>query len=366
MAVSEKDLSLLDFGSTSSYCIQFPAHISTDSRVTFTDVEWSDYCPEVFRDLRELQEINEDDYVVSIRSHETLRQLIASKKNGTHLQLSHDKKFVVKIIAKNDMKVLLHILPKYYRHLQTYRNTLLPNFLGLHMVKPLGGQKIRFVIMEHKLQSDLGIHKQFNCKTLHHGRHISRAGWEEDLSIGFHLHTLARSQLLGQIKADCEFLEEEGIIDYGLLIGMHVCPTPFDAVVKGSNDVKKKPSDGESSNESNSDQDLTCDGDSQPSSQIEPDDKLGKLGLRMPARAVDIRRLDGGGGLYRRSHKEEKNNVILFMGIADILQGYGVLKRVEHVFKSLQYDTPSISGSNPKAYSIRFQELLCTLFPENL
>lgn len=51
MAVSEKDLSLLDFGSTSSYCIQFPAHISTDSRVTFTDVEWSDYCPEVFRFL---------------------------------------------------------------------------------------------------------------------------------------------------------------------------------------------------------------------------------------------------------------------------------------------------------------------------
>lgn len=44
--------------------------------------------------------------MVSIRSHETLRQLIASKKNGTHLQVSHDKKFVIKIIAKNDMKVL--------------------------------------------------------------------------------------------------------------------------------------------------------------------------------------------------------------------------------------------------------------------
>ncbi|XP_072999950.1 phosphatidylinositol 4-phosphate 5-kinase 10-like [Typha latifolia] len=370
--ISQKEFSLLDFASSSTYCIQLPSNSSTDSRAMCVDFQWTDYCTEVFRTLQELQDIDADGYIVSIRNHETIMQLSSAKKTGAPFQLSHNKKFIVKIISKCESKVLLQFLPNYFRHMQKYKNSLLTKFYGLHVVKASGGKKVRFLVMGHILRSDLSIHKQFNFKSSLQGRFVakSKSGLEEDLNIAFYLDTSTRTQILSQVKHDCDFLEEEGIVDYGLLLGMHVSATPFDAVTKcpsssvsiaGSNDSKREHSDADSSLQSDSDQDSISDGDSQSSTQTVPQ---GKLGLRMPARAVDVRRMENYVVSRQRARKEEKNNVVLYLGIVDILQGYSILKRVEQVFRSLQQDS-LISTSASKVYALRFQELLCTIFRQD-
>ncbi|CAD5176415.1 unnamed protein product [Musa acuminata subsp. malaccensis] len=58
----------------------------------------------------------------------------------------------------------------------------------------------------------------------------------------FHLHTSLRHKLLTlltlqfpcfrQLKHDCNFLEEEGIMHYSLLLGMHICSAPFEAILQ--------------------------------------------------------------------------------------------------------------------------------------
>jgi 1-phosphatidylinositol-4-phosphate 5-kinase len=56
-------------------------------------------------------------------------------------------------------------------------------------------------------------------------------------------------------------------------------------------------------------------------------------------------------------------DVVLYLGIIDILQEYNVSKRVEHAVKSLKFDPLSISAVDPSTYSKRFINFLEKVFP---
>ncbi|KAG7589190.1 Phosphatidylinositol-4-phosphate 5-kinase core [Arabidopsis suecica] len=53
---------------------------------------------------------------------------------------------MVKTVKKSEVKVLLRMLPS-YKHVCHYENTLLTRFYGVHCIKPVGGQKTRFIVM---------------------------------------------------------------------------------------------------------------------------------------------------------------------------------------------------------------------------
>lgn len=59
----------------------------------------------------------------------------------------------------------------------------------------------------------------------------------------------------------------------------------------------------------------------------------------------------------------EVYDVVLYLGIIDILQDYNMKKKVEHTYKSLQFDPMSISAIEPKIYSKRFLNFLEKVFP---
>lgn len=58
-------------------------------------------------------------------------------------------------------------------------------------------------------------------------------------------------------------------------------------------------------------------------------------------------------------------DVILFFGIIDILQDYDISKKLEHAYKSFQYDPTSISAVDPKQYSRRFRDFIFRVFLED-
>jgi len=58
-------------------------------------------------------------------------------------------------------------------------------------------------------------------------------------------------------------------------------------------------------------------------------------------------------------------DVILYFGIIDILQDYDIGKRLEHAYKSFQYDSTSISAVGPKQYSKRFKDFIYKAFQED-
>ena len=62
------------------------------------------------------------------------------------------------------------------------------------------------------------------------------------------------------------------------------------------------------------------------------------------------------GGIPAKNHKGE--NLLLFIGIIDVLQSYGVAKKLEHTLKSIVYDGDKVSVHRPAFYAKRFRTFL--------
>lgn len=79
----------------------------------------------------------------------------------------------------------------------------------------------------------------------------------------------------------------------------------------------------------------------------------------MPARAEKI----PGDDNTEMFH--EVYDVVLYLGIIDILQEYNISKKIEHTYKSMQFDSVKISAVDPTFYSERFLEFIQKVFPSN-
>ena len=62
------------------------------------------------------------------------------------------------------------------------------------------------------------------------------------------------------------------------------------------------------------------------------------------------------GGIPAKNHKGE--NLLIFIGIIDVLQSYGVAKKLEHTWKSIIHDGDTVSVHRPAFYAGRFKQFL--------
>ncbi|KAG0469291.1 hypothetical protein HPP92_018619 [Vanilla planifolia] len=88
-----------------------------------------------------------------------------------------------------------------------------------------------------------------------------------------------------------------------------------------------------------------------------------QLGVNMPARA-NRKPLQEEGRDSLEFDLFESCDVVLYLGIIDILQEYNATKKLENSWKSLKYDPLTISSVEPKLYSRRFISFLEKVFPE--
>ncbi|KAL2347147.1 hypothetical protein Fmac_001147 [Flemingia macrophylla] len=340
-----------------------PPHQSVDFR-------WKDYCPMVFRHLRELFGIDPADYMLAICGNDTLREMSSPGKSGSFFYLTQDDRFIIKTLKKSEVKVLIRMLLSYYQHVCQYKNSLVTKFLGVHCVKPIGGQKTRFIVMGNVFCSEYRIHKRFDLKGSSHGRTTDKPREEIDetttlkdldLCFVFRLEQSWFQELKWQLDRDCEFLEAEGIMDYSFLIGLHF---RNDSSVDDWKSFPNELCSGKRDMQNDDIQDMKW---------IPPIGRgpLIRLGANMPARAERVCKagLDQhtGTGSSNSTPSEsggEVSDVILYFGIIDILQDYDISKKLEHAYKSLQVDPSSISAVDPKLYSKRFRDFIHRIFVE--
>ncbi|CAN6325189.1 unnamed protein product [Urochloa humidicola] len=319
------------------------------------DFKWKDYCPKVFRTLRKLFKVDPADYMLSLCGDDALRELSSPGKSGSFFYLTNDDRYMIKTMKKAEVKLLLKMLPAYYNHVRAFEDTLVTKFFGLHCVKSgVQQKKVRFVIMGNLFCSDHTIHRRFDLKGSSLGRITDKPPAEIDeyttlkdldLNFIFRLQKQWYQEFQSrQVDKDCEFLEQEKIMDYSLLVGVHF---------RGAIDV-----DGEklaTPRLSRWDRDHFR-SDPNRWSKI-------KLGANMLSRAELTKRKNDGDVFGEPTG--EYCDVILYFGIIDILQDYDIGKRIEHAYKSFQYDSTSISAVDPKQYSRRFKDFIYKAFQED-
>lgn len=95
--------------------------------------EFKEYCPLVFRELRERFSVPADEYLVracarcavkalvdrlraqTSMNKDVMRELSSSGRSGSALYTTHDARFVVKLLTKVEIAMLHQFLPQYYK-----------------------------------------------------------------------------------------------------------------------------------------------------------------------------------------------------------------------------------------------------------
>ncbi|KAF3442140.1 hypothetical protein FNV43_RR16056 [Rhamnella rubrinervis] len=336
-----------------------------------TEFKWKDYCPLVFRTLRKLFKVDPADYMISICGNDALRELSSPGKSGSFFYLTNDDRYMIKTMKKAEVKVLLRMLSAYYNHVRAFENTLVTKFYGLHCVKLMGQpiqKKVRFIIMGNLFCTEYTVHRRFDLKGSVLGRTTDKPETEidettilKDLDLNF-IFRLQKSwfqEFCRQIDRDCEFLEQERIMDYSLLVGLHFrnVSAAGDLISSGSRTPTGEETEG-APRLSRADMDQLL---------LDPSRWASiKLGMNMPARVEKTERRSNEYELQIVGDPTgEYYDVIMFFGVIDILQDYDISKKLEHAYKSIQYDPTSISAVDPKQYSRRFRDFIFKVFAED-
>ncbi|KAK9837682.1 hypothetical protein WJX74_002866 [Apatococcus lobatus] len=190
--------------------------------------KWKDYCPGIFARLRETFGIDTRDYLLSLTGDRALRELPSPGKSGSVFFMSDDDRFLIKTVRKEEMHLLLLLIPKYYRHCQKHPDTLLTRFYGVHRVKPILGGTVRFVVMGNCLPTDVRLHRKYDLKGSTYGRTAGTKAQNPsailkdlDLDLCLQLDPTTHQTMLHQIDADVALLEQLHVMDYSLLLGVH-------------------------------------------------------------------------------------------------------------------------------------------------
>ncbi|XP_071703073.1 phosphatidylinositol 4-phosphate 5-kinase 1 [Rutidosis leptorrhynchoides] len=378
-----RDLKTSDFDPKEKFWTRFP---SEGSKLTpphqSGEFRWKDYCPIVFRQLREMFQVDPADYMLAICGNDALRELSSPGKSGSVFYLTQDDRFMIKTVKKSEVKVLIKMLPSYYKHVCRYEGSLVTKFFGVHCVKPVGGVKTRFIVMGNLFCSEYRIHRRFDLKGSSHGRTTDKPEDEIDetttlkdldLNYVFRIQEDWFKELIKQINRDCEFLEAERIMDYSLLVGMHFRDNNTGDKIGLSPFLLRNGKSDSYQNEKFMRGCRFLEAELQDRDRVLAGWKpLIRLGANMPARAERIgRRSDfdqytpGGLNNFTPSKSGETYEVVLYFGIIDILQDYDISKKLERAYKSLQVDPASISSVDPKLYSKRFRDFIGRIFVED-
>ncbi|KAI3968276.1 hypothetical protein MKX01_018579 [Papaver californicum] len=262
--------------------------------LTSLDLKASAFDPKEKVTLRKLFRVDPADYMLSICGNDALRELSSPGKSGSFFYLRNDDRYMIKTMKKSEVKVLIRMLPPYYNHVRAFEHTLVTKFFGLHCVKLTGATQKKGLPMAELAEDQ--IDETTTLKDL-------------GLNFTFRLQKSWFQEFQRQVDRDCELLEQERIMDYSLLVGLHFI------------DVNRDP--------------LLTEGSFS--------------GFRTP-------KGEPTGEFY---------DVIVFFGIIDILQDYDISKKLEHAYNSIQYDPTSISTVDPKQYSKRVRDFIFKIFTED-
>eukprot|EP00050_Salpingoeca_kvevrii_P011558 m.16298 g.16298 ORF g.16298 m.16298 type:complete len:754 (-) comp3490_c0_seq1:89-2350(-) len=297
------------------------------------------YNPLKFSRLRELRNIDPNEYCESFSipadGEEKMTEKFTEGRSGSFFYFTHDRRYMVKSINNAELRVLVSLLDPMIQHFEDNPQSLLCRFFGLYSIQMAPEQMyFSFVIMENIFArvDNLDLHEFYDLK----GSTVNRRsikdrdraiaanfrGTRKDLDLERDIalfNERAVAALHAQLACDTLFLNEHGIMDYSLLVGIHNCYQSKEANCCEERRV------------------------------IEADLARNRHMLT----ALICHGMRGRGPI---GHEDSES--VYFVGIIDMLQLWNWSKRMERFFKInfLRKDPSGISAIEHDAYASRFTE----------
>uniref|UniRef100_A0A1I7VMB7 Pip kinase 1, variant n=1 Tax=Loa loa TaxID=7209 RepID=A0A1I7VMB7_LOALO len=314
-SIPKRDLLLQDFDVVHTVSFPSSGSQSTPSH-NYGDFRFQTYAPIAFRTFRDLFAIKTADFLRSICMF-PLKELSNAGASGSIFYVSHDDQFIIKTVQSKEAEFLKKLLPGYYMSLGKnirllLMNNLLPQTIMMHEKYDLKGSTYKRLASKHERAKASPTLKDLDFISVHPDGLL--------LDVGVY------DAIMKTISRDCLVLESFKIMDYSLLVGIH------------NKSTAKNAADA-------------IDGGEPSTSNQKAKNKT--------VRAKNEKLLDSNYYTqYEQISFPAKNqrgdNLLLFLGIIDILQNYRLLKKLEHTWKSVLHDGDTISVHNPTFYAQRF------------
>lgn len=303
-----------------------------------------EYCPLVFRNLRERFSIDDNDYLKSLTKFQPVADDSRSGRPAKFYS-SYDKQLILKTLSAEEVENMHHLLKEYHPYIvERFGKTLLPQYLGMYRLT-VEGQETYIVVMRNIFSSRLPIHKKYDLKGSNLDREASEKERGKDLpcfkdndflkdGVKLYLDLDSKEKLISTLEADTTFLARENLMDYSLCLGIHDCEK-FQQEQADINSPKST-----SSNEDDEEADSSGGGGGVGAGPDTP---------KMKSQDGD----DGGGGdagttgsigVLKSSVANTSERQIYFMGLVDVLTQFGLRKRIVTV--------------HPEQYRKRFMEFI--------
>nr|7QIE_A Chain A, Phosphatidylinositol 5-phosphate 4-kinase type-2 gamma [Homo sapiens]7QIE_B Chain B, Phosphatidylinositol 5-phosphate 4-kinase type-2 gamma [Homo sapiens]7QIE_C Chain C, Phosphatidylinositol 5-phosphate 4-kinase type-2 gamma [Homo sapiens]7QIE_D Chain D, Phosphatidylinositol 5-phosphate 4-kinase type-2 gamma [Homo sapiens]8BQ4_A Chain A, Phosphatidylinositol 5-phosphate 4-kinase type-2 gamma [Homo sapiens]8BQ4_B Chain B, Phosphatidylinositol 5-phosphate 4-kinase type-2 gamma [Homo len=280
--------------------------------------KFKEYCPQVFRNLRDRFGIDDQDYLVSL----TRNPPSESEGSDGRFLISYDRTLVIKEVSSEDIADMHSNLSNYHQYIvKCHGNTLLPQFLGMYRVS-VDNEDSYMLVMRNMFSHRLPVHRKYDLKGSLVSREASDKEKVKELPTLKDMDFLNKNQkvyigeeekkiFLEKLKRDVEFLVQLKIMDYSLLLGIH-------DIIRGS----------------------------------EPEEELGPGEFESFIDVYAIRSAEGA------PQKE-----VYFMGLIDILTQYDAKKKAAHAAKTVKHGAGAeISTVHPEQYAKRFLDFITNIF----
>ncbi|XP_053564169.1 phosphatidylinositol 5-phosphate 4-kinase type-2 gamma isoform X2 [Bombina bombina] len=268
--------------------------------------KFKEYCPQVFRNLRERFGVDDQDYQVSLTRSSPYSE---NEAHGGRFLLSYDKTLAVKEISSEDVADIHNILSDYHQGSLVSREAS-----DKEKVKELPTFKdMDFLNKSQKVYVDEEQKKAF----------------------------------MDKLKRDVEFLVQLKIMDYSLLLGIH-------DVSRAEQEEEEEVEEEDTENEGAAHTAVGSYGTS-------PEGIAGYLNSHKPLGPGEFEPYIDVYAVKSSDSAPQKE--VYFMGLIDILTQYDAKKKAAHAAKTVKHGAGAeISTVHPEQYGKRFLEFVTNIF----
>ncbi|XP_069614670.1 phosphatidylinositol 5-phosphate 4-kinase type-2 gamma [Ranitomeya imitator] len=316
--------------------------------------KFKEYCPQVFRNLRERFGIDDIDYQVSLTRSSPYTE---SEAHDGRFLLAYDRTLAVKEISSEDVADMHSILSDYHQHIvKCHGSTLLPQFLGMYRLS-VDNEDSYMLVMRNMFSHRLTVHRKYDLKGSLVSREASDKEKIKELPTLKDMDFLNKSQkvyvdeeqkkvFMEKLKRDVEFLVQLKIMDYSLLLGIH-------DVLRAEQEEEEEIEEEETDNEGA----IHATG----SYGTSPEGIAGYLNSHKPLGPGEF---EPGIDVYAiKSSECAPQKEVYFMGLIDILTQYDAKKKAAHAAKTVKHGAGAeISTVHPDQYGKRFLEFVTNIF----
>ncbi|GAB1285998.1 Phosphatidylinositol 5-phosphate 4-kinase type-2 alpha [Apodemus speciosus] len=291
--------------------------------------KFKEYCPMVFRNLRERFGIDDQDFQNSLTRSAPLPN-DSQARSGARFHTSYDKRYVIKTITSEDVAEMHNILKKYHQIYSgvSWRHPS-PSVLGdvPAQRRRSGDLRDRY---EERVQPPSSVYRKYDLKGSTVAREASDKEKAKELPTlkdndfinegqKIYIDDNNKKIFLEKLKKDVEFLAQLKLMDYSLLVGIH------DVERAEQEEVECEENDGEEEGESDGTHPIGTPPDS-PGNTLNSSPPLapGEFDPNIDVYAI-------------KCHENAPRKEVYFMAIIDILTHYDAKKKAAHAAKTVKH-----------------------------